>query len=131
MTNVLKLNDCIQNTTCRCNQRQNLRQIQSETKSSPRQNSVPERICEKKFFVKKLIVGKKLSRTLSRISSEMSQTNRCLSSLSGIHIPQLSRAKYGLQLVFGMVYELLQIKFKSGKLMYTQICIQTCNFWKF
>ena len=65
--------------------------IQSETKSSLRQN------LSKIFFVSKIfclekIVRKKFDRMLSQISSEqsvLSQKNRCLSSLSGIFIPQL------------------------------------------
>ena len=68
------------NTTDVCNLRQNPRQnpvrdkIQSETKSSLRQ-----------FF----LLGKILSQMLSRISSVLFfQTNHCLSSRSGICIPQ-------------------------------------------
>ena len=51
-----------------------------------------KKIREKEFFVGKQNCQKKnLSRTLSQISrlqSELSQTNRCLSLLSGTYIPQ-------------------------------------------
>ena len=83
---IIKLNDCIRNTIAVCNPRQNPREnpgrdkIQSEKKS------------EKKIFLSEKNCQKKnLSWMLSRISSaqsELSRTNRCLSSLSGIYIPQ-------------------------------------------
>ena len=47
--------------------------------------------CREKKFDEKKIVRKNLSRTFSRISSaqsELSRTNRCVSSLSGIYKPQ-------------------------------------------
>ena len=64
--------------------------IQFETK-----NSVRDKIQEKHFLLEKKIVQKKKKlpekKMLSWISSaqsELSRTNRCLSSLSGIFIPQ-------------------------------------------
>ena len=77
--------------------------IQSETKFSLRQNPVRDKVqTEKKkseknifllekFFFKTKLSEKNWSRMLSQISSaqsELSQTNRWLSSLSGIYIPQ-------------------------------------------
>ena len=64
-----KLNNCIRNTTPVCNPRQNLRQ-----------NSVQDIIREKKFLLEKNFVQKYLSR-ISSVQSELSQTNRRLSSL--------------------------------------------------
>ena len=61
--------------------------IQSETKFSVRKIREKDFLSEKKFVSKK-IVGKNLSQTLSWIStaqSELSRTNRCLSSLIGTH----------------------------------------------
>ena len=60
--------------------------IQSETKSEKKN------FCQKKDFVKKKLSEKNLSHTLSQITSvqsELSRTNRCLLSLSGVYIPQL------------------------------------------
>ena len=97
---VVLLNDCLQNTTVVCNPKQNPRQnsvqdkIQSETKFSI------EKIQEKYFlsenlfcffFLEKNCQKKYLSWILSQISSaqsEFARTNQCLSSLSGICIPQ-------------------------------------------
>ena len=79
-----QLNDCLQNTTAVCYPSQNpvRNKIQSETKY----------FCQKKTFVrKKNFVRKKLPQMLSWISSaqsELSRTNQCLSSLSGIFILQ-------------------------------------------
>ena len=56
-------------------------EIQSSAICNPRQNSVQEKI-QKNFLSEK-----KLSQMLSRTSSEqseLSQTNRCLLSLSGV-----------------------------------------------
>ena len=61
--------------------------IQSEKKSKKKI------FCQKKFCWKKLL-EKNLSQMLSQISSaqsELSRTNRCLSSLSGIYTPQLGK----------------------------------------
>ena len=55
-----------------------LGKIQSETKSSPRQNSVREKNQRKSFFCQKKNYQKK----------KLSRTNRCLLSLSGKYIPQ-------------------------------------------
>ena len=68
--------------------------IHSETKFSLRKNLRKSLV----FFVKQKIVRKKiLSWTLSQIShaqSELSRTNRCLSSLSGKYIPQLFKTSF-------------------------------------
>ena len=91
----VQLNDCIRNTTALCNPRQN---SVRDKKFSLRQNPIQEKIqekyfCQKKILLEKKMSEKKLSQTLSQISSvqsELSLTNRCLSSLSGIYILQLN-----------------------------------------
>ena len=86
-------NDWIRNTTAVYNPKQNSvrDKIQSETKFSPRKN-LTKMFSIRKIFCQKKIVRKSLSSTLSLISSpqsELSLTNRCLSSPSGTYIPQL------------------------------------------
>ena len=79
-----KLNDCIRNTTAVCNPRQN-----------PRQNSVRGKIQSKtKFSLRKIfLLEKKLSENFFSDFQcaffELFRTNQCLTSLSGIYIPQL------------------------------------------
>ena len=65
--------------------------IQFETKFSPRKNLRKIFFVGKQILLDKKIVRKNLSWMLSRISSaqsEFSRTNRCISSLSSIHMPQ-------------------------------------------
>ena len=68
-----KLNDCLRNTTAVCNPRQNSvrGKVQSETKSSLRQNSVQEKIVRKKKTCQK----KKLS--VKKIVSDIVSNFQC------------------------------------------------------
>ena len=97
----------------RQNERQNSvrDKIQSETNFSLRKNP--------RFFVRKQIVRKKLSEMLSPISSaqsELSRTNRCLSSLSGVYIPQQAD-----RLMLTEVFCLMNVRFDVLWILYTKM----------
>ena len=103
--NSIILKDCIRNTTAVCNPRQNsvkdkfsLRQNSVQDKYSLRQNSVWKfffRLLEKnsctEFCLELHFVLDWICLRFPVWFFELSRTFRCLSSLSGMYIPQLSQ----------------------------------------